>query len=141
MFIRDRVILPPELLVKLHFDSPVLQTVPTFRARKPETGYTALGLQGGQIRASKWANSEYRTHFYLASNEGRYSEAEQMLSEDAKRAIKGDLGQLAGGFKSICDKNTRDGTITRVDIQKEEVRGEGATVVVKISFKDGTSKD
>ena len=64
-----------------------------------------------------------------------------MLSEDAKRAIKGDLGQLAGGFKSICDKNTRDGTITRVDIQKEEVRGEGATVVVKISFKDGTSKD
>src|SRR5450759_2826565 len=66
MFIRDRVILPPELLVKLHFDSPVLQTVPTFRARKPETGYTALGLQGGQIRASKWANSEYRTHFVLA---------------------------------------------------------------------------
>ncbi len=79
--------------------------------------------------------------FYLAANEGRYSEAEQMLSEDAKRAIKGDLGQLAGGFKSICDKNTRDGTITRVDIQKEEVRGEGANVVIKISFKDGSSKD
>jgi hypothetical protein len=79
--------------------------------------------------------------FYLAANEGRYSEAEQMLSEDAQRAIKGDLGQLAGGFKSICDKNTKDGTIVRIDIQKEELRGEGATVVAKISFKDGSTKE
>jgi hypothetical protein len=79
--------------------------------------------------------------FYLAANEGRYSEAEQMLSEDAQKAIKGDLGQLAGGFKGICDKNTKEGTITKVEVTKEDIRGEGATVVVKISFKDGSTKD
>ena len=79
--------------------------------------------------------------FYAAANEGRYSEAEQMLSEDAKNFIKGTLGQMVGGIKGICDQNTRDGTIARVDIQKEEVRGEGATVIAKISFRDGSSKD
>ena len=79
--------------------------------------------------------------FYFAANAGKYSEAEQMLSEDARRAMKGDLGQLAGGFKGICDKNTKDGTIAKVEVEKEDVRGEGATVVVKVVFKDGSTKD
>jgi hypothetical protein len=79
--------------------------------------------------------------FYQAANDGKYSEAQQLLSEDAQRAIKGDLGQLAGGFKKVCDENTRGGTIARIDVQKEEVRGEGATVVVKVWFKDGSAKD
>jgi len=79
--------------------------------------------------------------FYLAANEGKYSEAEQMLSEDAGRAIRGDLGQLAGGFKKICDQDTKNGTILRVEISKEEIRGEGASVVANIFFKDGSTKD
>lgn len=79
--------------------------------------------------------------FYMAANAGKYSEAEQFLSEDADKAIRGDLGQLAGGFKNICDKNTKEGTIAKVEVQKEEVRGEGSTVIVKIFFKDGSTKD
>src|SRR6266571_9576012 len=35
---------------------------------QPEIGYKAVGLQGGQIRASKWANSEYRTQQYVVQS-------------------------------------------------------------------------
>lgn len=78
--------------------------------------------------------------FYQAANGGKYSEAEQLLSEDADKAIKGDLGQMAGGFKHICDRDTKDGTIVRIDIVKVDIRGEGATVIADIFYKDGSSK-
>jgi len=76
--------------------------------------------------------------FYLAANEGKYSEAEAMLAKEAKEMVNGTLGQMSGGFKSICDKNTKDGNIVGVDIVSEHVRGEGATVVVNMRYKDGT---
>jgi hypothetical protein len=79
--------------------------------------------------------------FYRAANEGRYSEAEQMMSEDAKAFLKGELGQLAGGFKGIVDKMTKNGTIVSVDIEREQIRGEGATVTGKVSYKDGSSEE
>src|SRR5450759_5948872 len=105
MFIRDRVILPPELLVKLHFDSPVLQTVPTFRARKPETGYTALGLQGCQIRASKWANSEYRTHesiefYYIRAREVEGKRSGGHSGEHPRSFDRGFASAKPGGASS-----------------------------------------
>jgi len=98
----------------------------------------SCGNIGGPFQRSP---GEVVKAFYAAANEGRYSDAEEMLAEDAKRAIKGELGQLAGGFKAICDKNTKDGTVDRLEIQKEETRGEGASVVVKIYYKDGSTKD
>lgn len=115
---------------------------------KVAVSYFAVLVMATLLTGCGWVASPFQKSpgdvvkaFYLAANDGRYSEAEQMLSEDAQRAIKGDLGQLAGGFKSVCDKNTKDGTIVKVDIQNEEVRGEGATVVAKISFRDGSTKD
>ena len=33
------------------------------------------------------------------------------------------------------------GSIIRVDITKEEIRGEGATVTANIAFKDGSTKN
>jgi len=77
--------------------------------------------------------------FYLAANAGKYSEAEEMLNSEYKQAVSGFLGQMAGGFKGICDKISKNGSISAVDIVSEEVRGEGATVVVNIRFKDGTT--
>ena len=78
--------------------------------------------------------------FYLDANAGKYSDAEQLLANDADKAMKGDLGQLAGGFKHICDEETKNGTVVRVDIMKEEIRGEGATVTANITYKDGSTK-
>jgi Domain of unknown function (DUF4878) len=79
--------------------------------------------------------------FLLAANEGRYSEVEAMFAYDAKNAIGGTAAQMAGGVKTMCDSASRNGTISKVEITSEEVRGEGATVVARIMFKDGSSED
>ena len=76
----------------------------------------------------------------MAANKGEYSEAEKYLSLETIAAVKG-IGALSGGTKGIWDKNTRNGTIEKIDILSEEIRGEGATVLIKIHFKDGKTKD
>ena len=78
---------------------------------------------------------------YMAANEGKYSEAEKYLSSEVMNAMKGGIGALAGGMKGAWDKTTRNGTIEKIEILKEEVRGEGANVFFKIHFKDGKTKD
>ena len=78
--------------------------------------------------------------FYAYANAGRYADAQELLSEEARNAIAGPLGQLSGGWKGICDRNTKNGTIQLVEILSEDVRGEGATVIANISFRDGSSK-
>jgi hypothetical protein len=79
--------------------------------------------------------------FYDSANEGLYSEAEALLSESAKNAVHGELGSAGGGIKAVCDHNTRNGTIAAVEILKEDIRGEGATVLAKITYKDGSTND
>jgi hypothetical protein len=76
--------------------------------------------------------------FYSAANAGRYSDAKELFSEDGRKLLDSDLVQLAGGIKGICDKGTKNGTIVKVDIVKEEIRGEGAHVSAAILFKDGS---
>jgi hypothetical protein len=77
---------------------------------------------------------------YMAANDGNYSAAAGYLSKDAREAIESGLGVLIGGMKGAWDKATRDCTIDRIDILEETIRGEGATVRIKIHFKDGSSK-
>jgi hypothetical protein len=55
--------------------------------------------------------------------------------------MKGDLGALVGGMKGAWDKATRNGSIERIEILREEVRGEGANVYFRIHFKDGSRQD
>jgi hypothetical protein len=74
--------------------------------------------------------------FYMSCNSGEYSKAEDILSSDSKKLIHGDLGGLIGGMKGLCDKDSRDGTITSIDIKSENVRGEGASVIFDVHFKN-----
>jgi hypothetical protein len=83
--------------------------------------------------------SDVVKEFYAAANQGKYSECAKMLSEAKLNAINGTLDQMLGGLKGICDIASHDGTITKVDIVKVEVRGEGATVTGNIFYKDGSS--
>lgn len=78
---------------------------------------------------------------YMAANEGKYSEAGKYLSSEVINAMKGGLGALVGGMKGIWDQSTRNGNIERIEILREEIRGEGATVYFRIHFKDGTTKN
>lgn len=79
--------------------------------------------------------------FYTAANEGRYSDAKALLSEGLKKIIDGDLGQANGGIKGACDDASKLGTITKVEILKQDIRGEGATVIATVFYKDGSKKN
>jgi Domain of unknown function (DUF4878) len=78
--------------------------------------------------------------FLAAANEGRYSDAQEMLSEGARNVyVNSERGQGAGGIRGICDQITKNGSIAKVVIVKEEIRGEGAVVTADVTFKDGSS--
>ena len=77
---------------------------------------------------------------YMAANEGRYSDMKDLFSADGKKLLDSDMAQLAGGLKGICDKETKNGTISKVEIVSENIRGEGASVIVNIFYKDGSKK-
>jgi hypothetical protein len=73
---------------------------------------------------------------FLSANQGRYSDANNGLSSQL-RAIQDQTGMA----KQLWDCVTRKGSITKVEILKEEVRGEGATVCFIIHYKEGRSFD
>ena len=79
--------------------------------------------------------------YYCAANEGEFSAWKETLSEATRSTLKRHLGQLGGGIKGACDRKSRNGSIIRVDITKEEIRGESATVTANIAFKDGSTKN
>jgi len=78
---------------------------------------------------------------HMAANAGQYSEAEKYLASDALALMNSENAAWLGGPKGLWDKTTRDGTIDRVEILSEEVRGEGAKVLFRIHFKDGETRD
>jgi hypothetical protein len=44
-------------------------------------------------------------------------------------------------LQKAADEDTRNGTIVKVEILKEEIRGEEAKVHYRIHYKDGQTKD
>ena len=89
-----------------------------------------------------FTNSPSKTivKFYTLANQGKYSEAEKLLSNEALNTINGPFVALAGGFKGVADNLTKNGNIKSIKILKETIRGEGANVKYIIYFKDGTQK-
>jgi hypothetical protein len=69
----------------------------------------------------------------LKANEGKYSEAQDALSSEVKKLFEGEMSKL------VWDSITKQRTIKSVEVGKEQVRGEGATVSLKIVYKDGSS--
>ena len=77
----------------------------------------------------------------MAANEGNYTEAGEYLSSEVHSSMEGGLGALAGGMKGIWDDTTREGTIERIEVLGETVRGEGAEVRFRIHYKSGEAVD
>jgi len=69
----------------------------------------------------------------MKANAGKYSEAHEYLSSEMQKAFES--GEMK---KRLWDEITKQGTIKDIEILKEEVRGEGATVSFKITYKDGS---
>jgi hypothetical protein len=71
---------------------------------------------------------------FLYASQGWYLDANNGLSAQLRAIL-----DQAGMAKQLWDGVTRKGSITKVEILKEEKRGEGATVRFKIHYKDGRS--
>jgi hypothetical protein len=84
--------------------------------------------------------SETVKAFYDAANRGKYDEARKYLSSEFLKALDGALGAKGGGTRGILDRATRDGTIEKVEVIKEEIRGDGAIVHMKLHLKGGNTE-
>ena len=85
--------------------------------------------------------SETIKAFYAALNEKRYPDAQAMLSKEALAALSASAGETKGGLKDVADNATKGGTISAVEVIKEEIKGDSASVVITIRFKDGTAEE
>ena len=78
---------------------------------------------------------------FEAANAGKYEEAEKHLTAKALAQINGLMARLAGGHIKLWDGWTKNRTMARIEVLKEEIHGGEATVYYRFHFKDGTSKD
>ncbi len=89
-------------------------------------------------KAAKKSPSEVVKIAYELGNEGKYSDTEQYLSTDILTAIK---NQKIAPLKKTWDTYSRNGSIVKIDIIEEVIRGEGANVKFRLYFKDGKAKE
>jgi len=99
-----------------------------------------LLLSSGYIEIEQKSPSEAVKAFYMAANEGKYSEAEKYLSSEALKAMKNKSEPPSSGVKGTLDRITRNGNIGRIEILDEKIRGTEAKVDFIIHFKDGKTK-
>lgn len=76
----------------------------------------------------------------MAGNNGKYSEVEMYLSTDCVKFFESDLGHKAGGIRGMVDRDTRNGTVTKIMVVKENMIGEAAEVISVFHYKDGNTR-
>ncbi len=79
--------------------------------------------------------SEVVTAAYMAANDEKYSEVDKYLSSEAKAATN-KAGEVVGNMKDVWDRRNRNGTIERIEIIREDVKGDKATIAIRIHFND-----
>jgi hypothetical protein len=70
--------------------------------------------------------------FYSAVNTAAYKEAKDYLAPEALEAVRGDAA-----LRHFGDAQVSDRTLERIEILKEEVRGDLAEVRVELYFDSG----
>lgn len=79
--------------------------------------------------------SEAVESFYDAANDFEYSTAEKWVAEEVYNYVESSGNSLTEGI----DGFTRGGNVESMDILDETVTGEKAEVIVKVTFKDGST--
>lgn len=77
--------------------------------------------------------------FYSACNSGNYSVAERLLVPD--RLLTSDIAAVDGGLRGICDVETNQGHLQKVEILQQEVRGDVAQVRYMLYYADGSATE
>jgi hypothetical protein len=74
---------------------------------------------------------------YKAGNDGRYAETKKYFSSEL---LDGDYRTIASDSRDAWDRSTRDGTMERIEIIRENIRDTKATVLFVLYFRDGSKK-
>jgi hypothetical protein len=77
--------------------------------------------------------------FYSACNSGNYSVAEGLLVPEANRALNRHIGAVGGGLREICDEETKQRHLQKVEILHQEIRGDIAQVRYMLYYADGSA--
>jgi len=77
--------------------------------------------------------------FYSACNSGSYSVAERLLVPEANWVLTRHIGAVDGGLRRVCDEETRQGHLRKVEILQQEVRGKAAQVRYMLYYADGSA--
>jgi hypothetical protein len=75
--------------------------------------------------------------FYSACNSGNYSVAERLLVPD--RLLTSDIAAVDGGLRGICDAETKQRHLQKVEILQQDVRGQVAQVRYMLYYSDGSA--
>lgn len=75
--------------------------------------------------------------FYSACNSGNYSVAQRLVVPD--RLFTSDIAAVDGGLRGICDAETNQGHLQKVEILHQEVRSEIAQVRYMLYYADGSA--
>ncbi len=77
--------------------------------------------------------------FYAACNSRDYSVAERTLVPEASWVLAHHIGAVDGGLPRICDIETKQGHLQRVEILRQEIHGEIGRVRYRLHYADGTA--
>ena len=77
--------------------------------------------------------------FYSACNSGNYSLAERLLVPEANRVLNRHIGAVGGGLREVCEEETKQRHLRKVEILHQEVRGDIAQVRYVLYFADGSA--
>ena len=101
----------------------------------------SIGMSGcSQVRSDFGGSPESTVKaFYEHLNKAEYSKAKELYTREARQMVDGQLMAMGGGFAKWGEHETKGGTIKEVSILSSDVRGEGAKVLCRITFIDGSA--
>ena len=102
---------------------------------------SAASCGSGSALGTDGTPEEVIQGFYAAANDGDYELTKQYASAEALVNVEGPLGALAGGWESIVDGYTRNGTIDEVNVGEVAVRGDRASTTIVKHFTNGDSQE
>jgi hypothetical protein len=78
--------------------------------------------------------------FYEQLNSGNYNAAKEMYNAEARATLNDPELSSAAGFRTWANTQTKDRTISKVEILESASDESGATIDYEIQYRDGSTK-
>ena len=78
--------------------------------------------------------------FYQQLNDGNYNAAKEMYNSEVRATLDDPEVSSAAGFRTWANTQTKDRTISKVEILESTADETGATIDYEIVYRDGSTK-